>query len=68
MVVQSLIHGEFKTRSSVDMPDDFVNLVTNRYVELYEKVTGKAFVPAETKDIVGRIRENLAETEWTVSS
>lgn len=49
-----------------DMPDDFVNLVTNRYVELYEKVTGKAFAPAETGDIVGRIRENLAETEWKV--
>ena len=25
-----------------NMPDDFVNLVTDRYVELYEKITGKA--------------------------
>lgn len=49
-----------------EMPDDFVNLVTNRYVELYETITGKGFEPAETGDIVGRIRKNLKSTTWQV--
>lgn len=42
-----------------DMPDDFVNLVTDRYVELYEKITGKAFVKAEGSDILERIEQNI---------
>ncbi len=49
-----------------DMPDDFVNLVTQRYTELYETITGKTFVPADTTDIEGRIKANLAGTGWTV--
>lgn len=28
-----------------DMPDTFVQLVSTRYIELYEKVTGKKFIP-----------------------
>ncbi|MEM9836661.1 MAG: phosphoribosylaminoimidazolesuccinocarboxamide synthase [Bacteroidota bacterium] len=45
-----------------DMPDDFVTLVTQRYVELYEKVTGKTFEPADTTDIEGRIMEAISPT------
>ncbi|MEM9929119.1 MAG: phosphoribosylaminoimidazolesuccinocarboxamide synthase [Bacteroidota bacterium] len=48
------------------MPDDFINLVTQRYVELYETITGKTFEPAATKDIEGRIKDNLVGTGWTV--
>lgn len=42
-----------------EMPDDFVNLVTDRYVELYEKITGKAFEKAEGSDILERIERNI---------
>ena len=42
-----------------EMPDDFVNLVTDRYVELYEKITGKAFEKAEGSDILERIEKNI---------
>ncbi|MEL6141475.1 MAG: phosphoribosylaminoimidazolesuccinocarboxamide synthase [Bacteroidota bacterium] len=42
-----------------EMPDSFVEQITNRYVELYEKVTGKKFVPAPTENIEQRIEENL---------
>lgn len=49
-----------------DMPDDFVKNVTQRYTELYELITGKPFVPADTTDIPGRIAENLASTGWRV--
>ena len=41
------------------MPDDFVNIVSDRYIELYEKITGNAFQRAETKDIPKRITQNL---------
>ena len=41
------------------MPDDFVNLVTDRYVELYEMITGKAFEKAEGLDILERIEGNI---------
>lgn len=42
-----------------EMPDDFVNLVTDRYVELYEKITGKAFEKAEGLNILERIEGNI---------
>lgn len=41
------------------MPDDFVQVVTDRYIELYEKITGNAFAPADTSDIQGRIQKNV---------
>ena len=41
------------------MDDQRVNLITDRYVELYEKVTGKLFEKAESVDILRRIEENI---------
>jgi phosphoribosylaminoimidazole-succinocarboxamide synthase len=43
------------------MPDDFVKTVTERYIELYERITGKQFLPADTSDIENRIKENVNE-------
>jgi phosphoribosylaminoimidazole-succinocarboxamide synthase len=42
-----------------EMPDDFVNLVTDRYVELYEKITGLTFEKASNEDILNRIERNI---------
>ncbi len=42
-----------------DMPDDFVETVSRRYIELYEQVTGKEFVKADTDDIEERIYNNV---------
>jgi phosphoribosylaminoimidazole-succinocarboxamide synthase len=42
-----------------DMPNDFVELVTNRYIELYEKITGETFVKADVTDIQTRIESNV---------
>ncbi len=50
-----------------EMPDTFVDSVTQRYTELYERITGKAFMPAEVQDMEGRIRGNLRGTGWEVS-
>ena len=41
------------------MPDDFVEVVTDRYIELYEKITGKAFVKSDTSNIQERIQTNV---------
>jgi phosphoribosylaminoimidazole-succinocarboxamide synthase len=41
------------------MPDDFVETVSARYIELYEKVTGMKFVGTVSLDIEGRISTNV---------
>lgn len=41
------------------MPDDFVEVVTERYIELYEKITGKTFVKSDTSNIQERIQTNV---------
>ncbi|MBL6667439.1 MAG: phosphoribosylaminoimidazolesuccinocarboxamide synthase [Crocinitomicaceae bacterium] len=43
------------------MPDEFVKIVSDRYIELFEKITGNAFQRAETKDIPKRITQNLEQ-------
>lgn len=41
------------------MSDDFVEIVSNRYIELYERVTGKVFVKESNIDIESRIYHNV---------
>jgi phosphoribosylaminoimidazole-succinocarboxamide synthase len=42
-----------------DMPEDFVNLVTDRYIELFEKISGRKFEKADNSDITARIQQNV---------
>ncbi|MCB9188050.1 MAG: phosphoribosylaminoimidazolesuccinocarboxamide synthase [Flavobacteriales bacterium] len=42
-----------------EMTDEFVQSVTDRYIELYEKVTGEKFVKADVSDPVSRIQKNV---------
>lgn len=42
-----------------DMPEDFVNLVTDRYIELFEKISGRKFEKADNSDISSRIQQNV---------
>ena len=42
-----------------DMPDEFVQTITNRYIELYERISGNTFVKSETSDIANRIQSNV---------
>jgi len=44
-----------------DMPDEFVQIVTERYVELYERITGKRFEPSDTREIVNRVYSNTVD-------
>ncbi|MEJ6798398.1 MAG: phosphoribosylaminoimidazolesuccinocarboxamide synthase [Crocinitomicaceae bacterium] len=42
-----------------EMPDSFVSTVTERYIELYEKILGRKFEPADTSDINNRVLQNV---------
>ena len=42
-----------------DMPDEFVESVSERYIELYEKITGEKFERAETSMISRRVEDNV---------
>ncbi len=41
-----------------DMTDEFVNEVSERYIELYEKITGEKFVRADITNVQERIEKN----------
>ena len=42
-----------------DMPEEFVQLVTDRYIELFEKISGTTFVKADNANIEARIQKNV---------
>ncbi len=42
-----------------EMTDEVVNNISDRYIELFEKVTGQAFVKADGTDMLNRIEENI---------
>jgi phosphoribosylaminoimidazole-succinocarboxamide synthase len=42
-----------------EMTDAFVNQVTDRYIELYEHITGDKFQKAEGTDVLKRIEQNI---------
>jgi phosphoribosylaminoimidazole-succinocarboxamide synthase len=42
------------------IPDEFVQEISNRYIELYEQLTGKAFIRSEeSEDSIARIKTNV---------
>ena len=62
-VRQWLIENGFQGLEGQQMPVmqyEFVQTVTERYIELYERITGKSFDPADTSNIEGRIAKNVA--------
>lgn len=44
-----------------DMPDDFVQKVSERYIELFESITGEKFQKSDISDINGRIENNISD-------
>jgi len=42
-----------------EMTDEFVNQISERYIELYETITGEKFEAADTFDVQNRIEENV---------
>lgn len=45
-----------------EMTEEVVNGITQRYIELYENITGEKFVPAPAENVEQRIYENV--TNW----
>lgn len=41
------------------MPDEFIEQISQRYIELYELVTGEKFIPADYNNIEDRIFNNI---------
>jgi phosphoribosylaminoimidazole-succinocarboxamide synthase len=61
-VRQWLISNGFQGKegqSVPNMPDEFVKEVSERYIELYENITGETFVKADTSHIEERILKNI---------
>lgn len=42
-----------------EMTDEYITTVSERYIELYENITGETFVKAEVTDIQQRIEQNV---------
>lgn len=42
-----------------EMTDDIINQITDRYIELYENITGEKFVKNDTADVASRIEKNV---------
>ncbi|MDD4149274.1 MAG: phosphoribosylaminoimidazolesuccinocarboxamide synthase [Bacteroidales bacterium] len=57
-----LMENNFKGQEGEILPemnDEIVNSISERYIELYEKITGETFVKANTNDIENRIHDNV---------
>ncbi len=57
-----LIENGFQGKDGQKIPlmtDEKVNEISDRYIELYQKVTGENFVPANNGDICERIEKNV---------
>ncbi len=63
-VRQWLIENDFQGlegQTMPEMPNEFVEVVTNRYIELYEKITGNTFEKSASENIQKRIEDNVAQ-------
>lgn len=61
-VRQWLINNGFMGKTGQKVPDmtpEYVREVSDRYIELYEHITGQAFLRADEKDVQTRIRTNI---------
>ncbi len=62
-VRQWLIEHGFMGKPGQQMPemtDEYCHEVSDRYIELYEHITGETFVRAEETDLAARIERNVA--------
>lgn len=63
-VRQWLIENGFMGRDGEQIPemtDEYVNSVSERYIELYEHIVGEPFVKADTENLSERIEKNIKE-------
>ena len=61
-VRQWLIENNFQGKEGQQIPemsDDKIIEISNRYIELYEQITGEKFVKANTTNVLDRINKNV---------
>ncbi|NOY95591.1 MAG: phosphoribosylaminoimidazolesuccinocarboxamide synthase [Chlorobi bacterium] len=61
-VRQWLIENGFQGKEGQQMPEmdeEFVNSVSNRYIELFENITGDKFIKSDLSDVTARIEKNV---------
>lgn len=44
-----------------EMTEEFINQVSDRYIELYENITGDKFIKGDTEDVNARIEKNISQ-------
>ena len=69
-VRQWLIEHNFMNQPGQLMPemsDEFVASISERYIELYERIVGESFVKADDVDIVSRIKTNVMKCLQEIS-
>lgn len=69
-VRQWLIERNFQGKAGQElpeMPDDFVMQVSDRYIELYEKITGEPFDKHDAEGLTERIEQNVLNSLKTLS-
>lgn len=42
-----------------EMTEEYVISVSERYIELYEQITGQPFVKADTSNVISRVKQNI---------
>lgn len=63
-VRQWLIENGFQGKEDQSVPEmseEFVNSVSDRYIELYENITGDGFVKADIANVKARIEKNVTD-------
>lgn len=63
-VRQWLIEHNFMGKEGQQVPEmteEYVNSVSERYIELYENIVGEKFVKADTDNLAARIEKNITE-------
>ena len=59
-----LMENGFQGKEGQQVPEmtpAIVESISNRYIELYEQITGEPFVKVSTDDLLGRIEQNVTE-------
>jgi len=51
-------HGEANQKMP-ELTDDFVQKISERYIELYENITGEKFIKSDSNDVLKRVENNI---------
>ncbi|WP_256009754.1 phosphoribosylaminoimidazolesuccinocarboxamide synthase [Desertivirga xinjiangensis] len=60
-----LIENGFQGKDGQQVPEmtpEIINSISERYIELYEHITGDKFIKAEASQVLGRVENNILES------